>query len=432
VRKLTNEIVDQKLIGRNIKRLGNYIDTRTKIEFECLVFGCEYKWITLPYKILTEKHGCHKCAGHIKLTNFDVDTRLEGTYIKRIGNYINNNTKIKFECLVIGCGHKWSASPNNILSGKSGCPKCSGNLPLTNEIVDDRLVGRNLQRVGNYINNKIKIKFKCLIKNCGYKWKSKVDNIFYGNGCPKCSGNLKLTNKDVDDKLIGTNIKRIDKYININTKIRFKCLTCNYKWKTSPSKILNTNHGCPMCGGSLKLNNKIVDERLLNSGIKRIDEYININTKIYFECLNNKCKHVWKTTPGSILCSETRCPKCKTNSRNEKLIYKILKENNIDINYQYNIKNFDINEKYNYRLDFYIPKNNLIIEYNGHQHYMPRTFGGQTTEQATIAFKKQQVRDDHIQKFSDNKNINIIWIDGRKLKGKKLENYINTKILPLL
>jgi predicted glycosyltransferase involved in capsule biosynthesis len=63
---------------------------------------------------------------------------------------------------------------------------------------------------------------------------------------------------------------------------------------------------------------------------------------------------------------------------------------------------------------------------------MPRTFGGQTTEQATIAFKKQQVRDDHIQKFSDNKNINIIWIDGRKLKGKKLENYINTKILPLL
>ena len=71
MRKLTNEIVDQKLIGRNIKRLGNYIDTRTKIEFECLVFGCEYKWITLPYKILTEKHGCHKCAGHIKLTNFE-------------------------------------------------------------------------------------------------------------------------------------------------------------------------------------------------------------------------------------------------------------------------------------------------------------------------------------------------------------------------
>lgn len=52
-----------------------------------------------------------------KLTNEVVDRRLldECIFIKRLDNYINNSTHIRWECLVKDCGFIWSAIPVSIL-----------------------------------------------------------------------------------------------------------------------------------------------------------------------------------------------------------------------------------------------------------------------------------------------------------------------------
>ena len=58
-----------------------------------------------------------------KLDNETVDAKLEGRGIKRIGEYVNNNTKIEWECEV--CGNRWETTTNCVLNAGTGCPKCS-------------------------------------------------------------------------------------------------------------------------------------------------------------------------------------------------------------------------------------------------------------------------------------------------------------------
>lgn len=74
------------------------------------------------------------------------------------------------------------------------------------------------------------------------------------------------------------------------------------------------------------------------------------------------------------------CPSC-SQSKGEKEISKILKELNINFIEQ---KTFDscLNNKTGrlLKFDFYVPSKNLLIEYDGEQHYRPVEFFGGTKE----------------------------------------------------
>jgi len=119
--KLTNEIVDERLENRTINRFGNYINARTKINFNCLI--CNNTWKALPDNILTKNIGCPNCSD-TTLTNKIVDERLKTRKIKRIDNYINSYTKISFQCLNITCNNTWFVAPYHVFRG-IGCPKCA-------------------------------------------------------------------------------------------------------------------------------------------------------------------------------------------------------------------------------------------------------------------------------------------------------------------
>src|ERR1019366_7052444 len=193
--KLTNEIADQRLIDQNcmIKRLDDISGNKTKIFWQCLIVKCQYIWQTTPGHILNSKSGCPKCAGHLPLTNEEVDHKLlsENRNIKRIGNISGNKNNIEWQCLIIGCNHIWKAKPNNVLNAKNGCPKCARNFSLTNEIVDLRLIGRNIKRLDNIISSETKHKWECLIENCSYIWSAMPRSVLgTKNGCSKCNCNF--------------------------------------------------------------------------------------------------------------------------------------------------------------------------------------------------------------------------------------------------
>ena len=59
-----------------------------------------------------------------KLTSEIIDARLINKNILRIGDYDGPLIKIKWKCLNVGCGHMWVKVPGSILSHNSGCPKC--------------------------------------------------------------------------------------------------------------------------------------------------------------------------------------------------------------------------------------------------------------------------------------------------------------------
>lgn len=336
-----------------------------------------------------------------KLTNNIIDQRLVGKNIKRIDNFINSSIAINFQCLV--CFHIWKARPKHFFGG-GGCPKCYGNIKLTNEIIDKRLSLKLIKRLDNFINLRTKINFQCLI--CNSIIFARADKVF----CANCVKNNRIisNNSSVDNQLLNRNIKRLDNIENMNDTRYWQCLirNCQYVWKTKPSHIIYDQSGCPRCAGQAEYTNGNIDFRLIGRNIHRIDDVmdgIHGQTKINFQCL--LCNNIWKATISKVIHDKSGCPFCI--HKNELLIFSILKSKNIPFEYRFPIKNIDSNLPY-YVLDFYLPQHNTIIEYNGRQHYEPVCFGNITMERAIQKLNKQITRDKQLDIICKNKNIKLI------------------------
>jgi very-short-patch-repair endonuclease len=306
---------------------------------------------------------------------------------------------------------------------------------LTNNMVDDRLklAARPIKRLGDVIGSLIAIEWRCLKETCKYIWLATPSAILHiKSGCPKCGNCIKLTNEEVDFRLKNNNrpIKRLDNYSGIYAKIKWKCLkeNCNYIWISDPNSVLNLGSGCHQCGKQIKLTNQILDDRLDNRNIKRIGNVSNVKTPILFECL--ECKASWHAKPGNIMFAKTGCPECK--NKNEKIVYNFLKNAFVEVEYHKPIKSFVSTETKKYNVDFYLPTLNVIIEYNGAQHYIPIRFGNITKQRAEDKFLNQKYRDNYIRKFCTDNHITLVEIDGRFLNGKKLKSFLQDELRKIL
>jgi hypothetical protein len=368
-KKITNKEVDELLINRPIKRLGEYINKKTKIKFQCLIEDCNYIWTTAPYSILIRGTGCPNCVDNSKkVTNEQLDIILVGRNIERLDCYINSYTHLNFQCLNKKCNHIWLSTPNSIINGKSGCPKCAheNSISLTSEEFDEKIKNLGIIRIDEYLGGKIPINFQCT--KCKYIFKTFPRSLSHDQTtCAKCWGNAKLTNNDIDIKLINRNIQRIGNFVNNKAQIDFKCLICNFIWPAAPTDVLNKLTGCPKC----------------------------------------------------------------QSPKSEGIIIKIFERYNIEYVYQKRIQ--EINNLFpKLKVDFYFPSINIIIEYNGTQHYKSTRFGGISQERADDKFAKQRKRDKLLRKTCKDNNIILICIDGRKYKHAKLEKYIIKKIIPMI
>ena len=97
-----------------------------------------------------------------KLTNNIVDDLLKGRNIKRLSDLINARHAADWLCLIDGCNYQWKTSARSILNNNTGCPNCSGKAKLTNNIVDQRIVDRKYTntKLKNYLIDEIIPKLK--------------------------------------------------------------------------------------------------------------------------------------------------------------------------------------------------------------------------------------------------------------------------------
>lgn len=183
MQKLEQSEVDRRLHNKCITRIDEYKGVNTYTTIKCDI--CNYIWKPILYSVLNNtKVRCPHCAKNAKLTNEIVDTRLIGTSIKRIDNVKGIHTKTKCVCEV--CNYKWYPSLHNILILHKGCPNCAGVAPLTNAIVDTRLVGRNIKRKGNVISSSLPITVAC--ETCEYEWTPSLNSLLHSkSGCPQCN-----------------------------------------------------------------------------------------------------------------------------------------------------------------------------------------------------------------------------------------------------
>ncbi len=128
--------------------------------------------------------------------------------------------------------------------------------------------------------------------------------------------------------------------------------------------------GCPHCAREEKTDNKtdVINKFKETHGDVydySLVEYINDKIKVKITCL----KHgVFEQIPMKHKCGQG-CPKCRM-SHGERNIKRFLDENNILYESQ---KKFDkCKNKSPLPFDFYLPKFNACIEYDGEQHFEPR------------------------------------------------------------
>ena len=104
--------------------------------------------------------------------------------------------------------------------------------------------------------------------------------------------------------LASPNIKVIGKYININTKIQFKCLIHDFEFDAFPQNVLR-GHGCRKCGNEkqskkqTKSHDKFIKDIMkINPNIEVIGQYVNMDTKVQVQCLIDG--YIWNADPRKL------------------------------------------------------------------------------------------------------------------------------------
>ena len=182
-------------ISPQIEIVGQYQNAKTELECRCKIHNETF--FAIPPQLLDGHCKCKQCISNkiskkISISHNDYIEALRNVNqnIQVIGEYTGSNNRIKVQCNI--CGHIWEPEARSILNG-NGCPKCSGRF-LTTELFKQKVESINptIEVVGEYINSKTKIKYKC--KNCGNEY-YKTPSSLYTTGCARCKkshGEIKI------------------------------------------------------------------------------------------------------------------------------------------------------------------------------------------------------------------------------------------------
>lgn len=155
--------------------------------------------------------------------------------------------------------------------------------------------------------------------------------------------------------------------------ISFTCTKCGRRNTKEVANFLRQKDNCGYCEGAKesKDTDSFISQLREKFGCRfeLLNEYKNTKTNIRIKC--TRCGFIRDIKPNSLLQSGY-CPKCDTKgSRGEKVISSFLEENNYEFETQKYFSEWNIGVHY---FDFYIPSKNLVIEYQGIQHYEFNSF----------------------------------------------------------
>lgn len=382
--------------------LVEYIHSQIKVKIICPEHGA----FEMKPNTHTQKSGCPKCKSELikkiktKTTKqfiFDSKNIHGNKYDYSLVNYKGSHTKVKIVCPKHGI---FEQKPNNHLNGQN-CPKCiNNNIKLTTKdfIKKAKEIHGNKYDYSlvNYKNNKTNIKIICdgkiyeqspksHLKGMNVKSLSKNDfikkaKIIHNN---KYDYSLVEFDNTTDYIKIICPEHGIFEQI-INNHLRKKgCNKCAIDQKT-----LTTNE---FIKNAVKLHKNKYDYSLAS--------YVNAHKKIKIICPEHG---IFNQTPNSHIIKKQGCPICNEN-KGEKEIRLFLIDKNIKYKQQ---KRFNkCKNKKCLPFDFYLPKYNICIEYDGEQHYKSiEYFGGEN------GFLYRQINDKIKNEYCNNNNIRLIRI----------------------
>ena len=160
-------------------------------------------------------------------------------------------------------------------------------------------------------------------------------------------------------------------YVNNKTHILMRHSTCGHEWKCLPMTLTRKKPTrCPNCFGTPKKNTSVFKKEvknITNGEYVVVGEYKTTNTKV--EIKHVTCGNVWEITPNRFLNLGNRCPKC--SGIGDSLAIKSIKDFLIlkDIYFEEEKRFDDCRNKRPLPFDIFVPSFNLVIEYDGIQHF---------------------------------------------------------------
>ena len=188
---------DVKKVHANVRVLGEYINSSTKIKCACETHGTE--WEIKPSNLLHGQTGCKKCQiekmrKRLMKTQDEFVSQMKKHHpsVKVLGEYRGNHTPVKCKCLK--CGKVITPTPSNVLKKNNAqrpCMYCSiTERGIRSRKTHDEFVEElketlpNVEVMSEYTVSSGYVKCRCL--KDGYEWESKAYHLLAGHGCSKC------------------------------------------------------------------------------------------------------------------------------------------------------------------------------------------------------------------------------------------------------
>ena len=437
--KLTHEEYMNKIKEKNI---GNYELLEEykgyKFNHKILHVDCGTEFEMTGRGFLDYSKRCPKCENGLKYNNKtfmeEANKRKSTEGYKLIDNF--KSTKKHHKFYHEECGKYFTMKGSEFLYNMNRCPNCCFSVKYSNEeFLEKAKKEKNISGysiLGKYNGFSKITKFKH--DDCGTEFEmtggSFLNNVII---CPNCdkikllkynkksfNEKMKENRKDYDDyELLD------DKFKGIQTKHNFLHKKCNRSFNMLANNMLNNDYECPHC--SLE-NRFLTKKEFLEICNKKFNsnEYLILDnefkgTKNIYNFHHKKCGNNFKMKAEYFKDSINKCPFCAkqyANSLAHRQIEKYLIDTNTNVEFEKTFEDLKINQ--NLRFDFYLVDYNVLIEYDGEQHFRKNPSSRFPKEKLEEIRMKDKMKDE----YCINKNITLYRINYKQDHLKEIENII--------
>lgn len=361
----------------------------------------------------------------------EVYSLVEDEY-KFLDKYKNASTKLRV--IHRNCGTLYKVDPNSFQQGRR-CPICAEekrrkrSKRTTNEEwkeIVKNLVGDEYTFIEKYEDYKTPIKVRH--NKCGRVYKVVPQEFKRGSRCWKCghkrtSEEQKITQEEFYNSVkeaCGNDYTFLERYVNKYTPIKVRHNKCGTVYKVAPNDF-SQGRRCKKCHFRSRLktqkewNNQV--EELGRGNYEFLESYKGDSIKIKVK--HKECGREFYTKPNSFILGR-RCPYCIL-SKGETLVENYLLDNSLL--YERQKKFSDLKDYFYLSYDFYIPKKEVLIEYQGRQHYYPISFfGGQES------LSKQKIHDNMKRNYAKVNEFTLIEIPYTVTTAEEIKTILDNKL----
>jgi hypothetical protein len=398
----------------------------------CIICPVHGEFFQTPSGHLSGR-GCFSCMGMNKRLTLKTFIERSNSVHRDKYNYDKVTYKTRGEkvCIICPDHGEFHQIPGNHMLG-AGCPLCSRiEGSIVRKLTLSTFIERSIAVHGkgkydyskvNYRGERKKICIICPVHGEFFQFPLSHTT---GRGCRKCYiEKLRLSTSEFISRASTVHGQgKYDyssvQYIDGETRI---CIICKIhgKFFQGPETHLSGS-GCPTCGNLAKNRDRRLgrDEfirRSINAHGNKYDyskvDYINELTKVRIICRNHgEFLQIPSDHQRGMGCRKCSC------SKGEVAIEKWLVENKIYFKHYHNYSDLRGPSNRLLTFDFYVPYKNLLVEFDGEQHYKITSFGSASKKDSIEKFRNLMRNDSLKNQYCIKNNIPLLRIPYFEIKN---------------